>query len=74
MITLFNSTYSQTQNNIMVRYESKVVNFNHNMVNRKGESPGLVVKGRDSQSEGCEFKFRSLVLDGYFSHQFVGKL
>ena len=33
-----------------------------------GGSPGLVVKGGDSQSEGCEFESRHRILDGHFSH------
>ena len=33
--------------------------------------PGLVVKVGDSYSEGCEFKSRSQILDGHFSHLFV---
>ena len=34
-------------------------------------SPGLVVKGGDLYSEGCEFKSRRQILDGHFSHVFV---
>ena len=30
-----------------------------------GGSPGIVVKGGDSQSEGCEFKYRHQKLDGH---------
>ena len=30
--------------------------------------PGLVVKGGDSESEGCEFKSWRRILDGHFSH------
>ena len=29
-------------------------------------SPGLVVKGGDSDSEGCDFKSRHWILDGHF--------
>ena len=29
-------------------------------------SPGLVVKGRDSRSEGCGFESRHRILDGHF--------
>ena len=36
-------------------------------------SPGLVVKGGDSYSEGCEFESKRRILDGYFSHLFVRK-
>ena len=31
-------------------------------------SPGLVVRGGDSQSEGHEFKPQCRILDGHFSH------
>ena len=34
-------------------------------------SPGLVVMGEDSCSEGCEFKSRHCILDGHFSHLFA---
>ena len=37
-------------------------------------SPGLVVKGRDSCSEGCGFESRHCILDGHFSHIFVVKI
>ena len=30
-------------------------------------SPGLVVKGRDSHTEGCGFESRHHILDGHFS-------
>ena len=33
-----------------------------------GGSPGLVVMGRDSHSEGCVFKSQHRILDGHFSH------
>ena len=33
-----------------------------------GGSSGLVVKGGDAQSEGCEFEFRHWILKGHFSH------
>ena len=36
-------------------------------------SPGLVVMGRDSHSEGCGFKSRHRILDGHFSHIIVVK-
>ena len=36
-------------------------------------SRGLVVKGGDSYSEGCEFESKRRILDGYFSHLFVWK-
>ena len=38
------------------------------------ESPGLVVKGGDSQSEGCEFESRRRILEGHFSHLFVVRI
>ena len=38
-----------------------------------GGSPGLVVMGRDSHSEGCEFESRHRILDGLFAHIFVIK-
>ena len=31
-------------------------------------SPGLVINGGDSQSEGCEFESQGWQLDGYSSH------
>ena len=36
-----------------------------------GGSPGLVVMGGDSRSEGCKFKSQCHILDGHFSHSFV---
>ena len=41
----------------------------------EGRSPGLVVMGGDSDSEGCGFESRRRVLDGHyiFSHLFVEK-
>ena len=36
-----------------------------------GGSPGLVVKGGDSQSEGCEFKSQCRILDKHFSHSYL---
>ena len=38
-----------------------------------GRSPGLMVMGGDSCSEGCEFKSLHCILDGHFSHIFVEK-
>ena len=35
---------------------------------KQGGNPGLVVKGGDTQSEGCEFESRRRILDGYFPH------
>ena len=40
----------------------------------KGGSPGLVVMGRDSCSEGHGFESWHRTLDGLFSHIFVAKL
>ena len=37
-------------------------------------SPGLMVMGDDSCSRGCGFESRHHILDGYFSHWFVGKI
>ena len=37
-------------------------------------SPGLVVKGGDSWSEGHGFKSQHRILDGHFSHMFVVKI
>ena len=37
-----------------------------NYVDGLGGSPGLVVMGRDSCSEGCGFKSRHRLLDGHF--------
>ena len=37
-------------------------------------SSGLVVKGRDSKSEGCDFESRCQILDGHFSHLVVVNL
>ena len=34
----------------------------------EGGSPGLVVEGGDSKSEGCESESRHQILDGHFSH------
>ena len=39
-----------------------------------GGSPGLVVMGRDSRSEGRGFESRHRILDGHFSHIFVVKI
>ena len=36
-----------------------------------GWSPGLVVKGGDLYSEGCEFESQSRILDGHFSYLLV---
>ena len=38
-----------------------------------GGSPGLVVMGRDSRSEGCGFESWHCILDGHFSQIFVVK-
>ena len=37
-------------------------------------SPGLVVMGRESRSEGRGFESRHYILDGHFSHIFVVKI
>ena len=37
-------------------------------------SPGLVVTGGDSWSEGCGFKSQHSTLDGHFSHILVVKI
>ena len=39
-----------------------------------GGSPGLVVMGRDSCSEGCGFESQHQILDGHFSHIVVVKI
>ena len=39
-----------------------------------GGSPGLLVMGRDSHSEGHGFKFWHNILDGHFSQIFVVKI
>ena len=39
-----------------------------------GGSPGLVVMGRDSRSEGREFESQHHILDAHFSHIFVVKI
>ena len=39
-----------------------------------GGSPGLVVMGGESCSEGRGFKSRYHILDGHFSHIFVVKI
>ena len=39
-----------------------------------GGSPGLVVMGGDSHSEGHGFESRYYILDGHFSHIFVVKI
>ena len=39
-----------------------------------GGSPGLVVMGRDSHSEGCGFESQHRILDGHFLHIFVVKI
>ena len=41
---------------------------------KMGGSPGLVVMGRDSRSEGCGFESRHYILDGHFSQLFVVKI
>ena len=38
-----------------------------------GGSPGLLVMGGDSRSEGRGFKSQPRILDGYFSHIFDAK-
>ena len=38
------------------------------------ESPGLVVMGGDSCSEGCVFESQHCILVGHFSHIFVVKI
>ena len=43
-------------------------------IEREDGSPGLVVKGGDSKSEGCGFESRHRILDGHFSHLFVVKI
>ena len=40
----------------------------------QGGSPGLVVMGRDSRSEGHGFESRHRILDGHFSHIIVVKI
>ena len=39
-----------------------------------GRSPGLVVMGGDSCSEGSEFESQHCILDGHFSHFIVVKI
>ena len=39
-----------------------------------GGSPGLVVMGGDSCSEGCGFEPQPCILDGHFSHLFAVKI
>ena len=39
-----------------------------------GGSSGLVVKGGDSQSDGCEFESLRCILDGHFSYLFVVRI
>ena len=39
-----------------------------------GWSPGVVVMGGDSRSEGHGFESRHRILDGHFSHIFVVKI
>ena len=39
-----------------------------------GGSPGLVVMGGDSCSEGCGFESQHHILNGHFSHLFVVKI
>ena len=48
--------------------------FMGKQISSMGGSPGLVVMGRDSCSEGCGFKSRHRILDGHFSHIFVVKI
>ena len=40
----------------------------------KGGSPGLVVMGGDSCSEGCGFESQHRILNGHFPHIFVVKI
>ena len=40
----------------------------------QGGSPGLVVMGGDSCSEGRGFESQHRILDGHFSHLFVVKI
>ena len=54
------------------RDETKVKAL-HNAIQQVPASPGLVVKGGDSKSEGFELASRCQTLDGNFSHQFVVK-
>ena len=39
-----------------------------------GGSPGLVVMGGDSCSEGCGFESQHCILAGHFSYIFVDKI
>ena len=39
-----------------------------------GGSPGLMVMGGDSCSEGQGFESQHSILDGHFSHKFVVKI
>ena len=47
-----------------VRYDSRVVNYDHRGFIRL--ATGLVVMGRDSMSKGCEFESWHCILDGHF--------
>ena len=47
-----------------VRYDSRVVIYERKLFIRL--ATGLVVKGGDSKSEGCEFESQCHILDGHF--------
>ena len=51
-----------------VRYNCRVVIYDRRgfirLATGKGGSPGLVVMGGDSRSEGCEFETQHHILDG----------
>ena len=66
---LFCLFLSYSQNND--RYSTK---FDYKSINDVDWSPGLVVTGRNSQSEDCGFESRQHVLDGHFFTLFVVKI
>ena len=43
-------------------------------LNRKISSPGLVVMGGDSRSEGCGLESQHRILDGHFSTLIFSKI
>ena len=49
----------------------KVLSIGTNYFRLIGGSPGLVVKGRDSRSEGRGFESRHCILDGHFFHIYL---
>ena len=48
-----------------------LTHYEPQIMHQKGGSPGLVVTGEGSCSEGHGFESQHRILDGHFSHLFV---